>query len=98
MRKPKSRRLAQILLFLVIDHCVATGVEVGILVLVRIDAGLVIGEAGAQRGARRLLLCLETHGFRQPGRRLLADLGLDDALTVAQRGTGAGKVALLASL
>ncbi len=69
-----------------------------LLILSRIDVLDVLGKGGAQRGPGRLLNAVEAHGLGQPGTRLLANFRLDDTLAVAQRGTGAGEVALLGVL
>src|SRR3546814_17739560 len=48
-----------------------------------------------QRDGLGLFDGVEAHGIWQPGGRLFADFGLDDPLSVAKRGAGCGKVALL---
>src|SRR3546814_20714170 len=54
-----------------------------------------LDEARAQRDGLGLFDGVEAHGIWQPGGRLFADFGLDDPLSVAKRGAGCGKVALL---
>lgn len=96
-----SGRSAQILGPVVVvpfGHDRVVTVFAHLLILSRIDVLDVLGKGGAQRGPGRLLNAVEAHGLGQPGTRLLANFRLDDTLAVAQRGTGAGEVALLGVL
>src|SRR3546814_6721100 len=87
-----SDLLAQILLTVVRR---VIGVGLVVTIVAGIDIIAIVDEARAQRDGLGLFDGVEAHGIWQPGGRLFADFGLDDPLSVAKRGAGCGKVALL---